>query len=230
MLRSIHAEYAIKLRTADARQLRVEVSHYLPAAEEIFHHFAERLHVPVATVQVAQTPAGKKFVMELSEPDHVELTEAPRQRLASFGDKIIQHAALHDAVGDVLGTIMRDPHYLLGADGELLSFHHYQLFMELDNEQFGFFLPVFVLLGEELGREREWFAKYSDAYVREFSELQARSDEILQMCQETSEIINEYLGDSGELSGVCRGIRERLSFDPKQRVATIGELFCKQSS
>jgi hypothetical protein len=218
------------LRTADSRQLRVEISHYLPVAEEIFHRFAEPLSVPVTSVLNAATPRGDQFVMELEERDRVQLSEAPHERLASFGDKIIERAALHDAVGDVLGTIMRDPHYLLAADGELFSFHHYQLFMELDDEQFGFFLPVFTLLGEELGEEQQWYEKYRDAYIREFTGVKARGDEILRIFDDASEIINEYLGDSGEISEVREGIRQRLSFDPEQRVATIGELYCQEPS
>jgi hypothetical protein len=227
ILRQIHSEYSIKLRTADARQLRVEVSHYLPAAEEIFHRFAGPLNVPVTAVLAASTPHGTRFIMELEEPDRVELTVAPHERLAAFGDRIIERAALHDAAGDILGTVMRDPHYLLAADGELFSFHHYQLFMDLDDEQFGFFQPVFAFLGRELGDEPGWFAAYRTAYIREFKNLQARRDEILHIFDEATDIVSQYLGGPGGIAEVRKGMEQRLAFDPEQRVRTIGELFAK---
>jgi hypothetical protein len=163
--------------------------------------------------------------MELEEPDRVELTMAPHERLAAFGEKIIARAALHDAVGDVLGTVMRDPHYLLGADGEVYSFHHYQLFMDLDDEQFGFFQPVFAHLGGQLGDESSWFAQYRTAYVREFTKLQARRAELLEVFDGATDIISQYLGGPGGIAEVRRGIEQRLAFDPEQRVRTIGELF-----
>jgi len=227
ILRSIHAEYSIRLRTADGRGLRIEVSHYLPAAEEIFHRFAGPLNVPVTTVHAASTPRGVKFIMELEEPDRVELSKTPHERLATFGDNIITRAALHDAVGDILGTVMRDPHYLVAADGELYSFHHYQRFIDLDDEQFGFFQPVFVFLGRQLGDEPAWFAKYHAAYIREFKVLQSRGDEILHIYDDAGDIIAEYLGASEGIVEAREGIKKRLAFDPERRITTIDELFRK---
>jgi len=227
ILRFIHAEYSIHVRTADSRRVRVEVSHYLPAAEEIFHHFAEPFGVPVTTLYVGKTPHGKKFVLELEEPGRVEFSEAPADRLSSFAERILARAGLHDALGDVLGTIMRDPHYLLSADGELYSFHHYQLFLEMGEDQFGFFRPVFSLLGEELGREREWYEKYRDAYVREFLTIRRRAAEIFGILDGARDVVDEYIGGPGEFGMVRAGIEQRLQIDPAGRAEAVGKLFCE---
>jgi len=229
VLRFIHSEYSIKLRTADSQQLRVEVSHYLPVAEEIFHRFAELFQLPVTTIYVDKTPRGEKYVLELEEPDRVELSEVPPERLALFADKIVERVALHDALGDVLGTIMRDPHYLLSAAGELYSFHHYQLFLDMDDDHFGFFLPVFAFLGEELGNEKQWYEKYRTAYIKGFAGIKDRADEVLQTLEDASDIINEYLGSPGEFPMIRAGVEERLGIDPVERADKIGELFSEQS-
>ena len=229
ILRFIHSEYSMHLRRADSGQVRIEVSHYLPAAEEIFHRFAGPFGVPVTTIHVGTTPHGKKFVLELEEPDRVELSEAPTERLASFADRIIARAGLHDALGDVLGTIIRDPHYLLSAAGELYSFHHYQLFLDMSKGQLGFFRPVFSLLGEELGREREWYEKYRDAYVREFREIARRGDEVVKIVDDARAVVDEYLSSPGEFESVRAGVRQRLQIDPVKRAEMIGKLFCEQS-
>jgi len=225
VLRFIHSEYSIKLHTSDARQVRVEVSHYLPAAEELFHRFAEPLGVPVTRICVGKTPQGDKFILELEEGDRVELTEASQERLAANAEKIIRRAGLHDALGDILGTIMRDPHYLVSADGELYSFHHYQLFLDMEDDQFGFFRPVFTVLGEELGNEAKWFDLYRSAYITEFNNIKNRSAELLRILDESQDIVEEYTGSPGDFVLIKDGMERRLGIDPEQRADMVGQLF-----
>jgi len=229
VLRFIHSEYSIKVRTTEAQRLRMEVSHYLPVAEEIFHRFAEPFEVPVTTVYICAPPRRKKFVLKLKEPDRVELSAAPVEQLASFADQIVERAALHDALGDVLGTIIRDPHYLLSATGELYSFHHYQLFLNMDDDQFGFFRPVFTMLGEELGREQEWYSKYRSAYISEFTRIKDRAHEVMRILEDARDIVDEYIGSPGEFPLVKTGVEKRLGIDAVKRADLIGELFGERS-
>jgi len=225
VLRFIHSEYSVKLRTADAREVRVEVSHYLPAAEELFHRFAEPLEVPVTRIYAGATPQGDKFILELEESDRVKLTEAPQELLAANAEKIIRRAGLHDALGDILGTIMRDPHYLLSADGELYSFHHYQLFLDMEDDQFGFFQPVFTVLSEELGDESKWFNLYRSAYITEFNTIKNRSAELLRILDDSQDIVEEYTGSPGDFMLIKDGMERRLAINPEKRADMVGQLF-----
>lgn len=225
VLRFVHSEYSLTIRTGDKKQLKIEVSHYLPAAEELFHKFSEAFELPVTTIELGESPGAGKYVLELEEPGRVELSEASHDSLASSAKKVATQAGKHDAVGDILGTIMRDHHYLLASDGELISFHHYQLFLDLDDDHFGFFTPVFAHLGETIGDEQQWFTKYRKSYLAEFNALKSRSADIFSILDDNRELVERYLGNTGELSQIRKDIEQRLQLDPEQRIKTVAELF-----
>ncbi len=225
VLRFVHSEFSITVRTGGKKQVRVEVSHYLPAAEELFHKFSDAFALPVTTIELGESSGNGKYVLELEEPGRVELPEASHDSLAASAKKIAAQAGKHDAVGDVLGTIMRDHHYLLDTDGELISFHHYQLFLDLDDDHFGFFRPVFTFLGETIGNEQKWFTEYCESYLTEFDAIKSRAADVLSILDENRELVDRYLGDTGEFSQIRNDVERRLQLDPKQRIKIVAELF-----
>ncbi len=225
VLDQIHTEYGLTIRTSDSKRVQVEISHYLPMAEEIFHRFSDAFEIPALKVHTGRSNMGGNYIVEMHHPDSVELDKTSHDQLSAFGDKIISRAGLHDAFGDILGTIMRDSHYLLSRDGELYTYHHYQLFVEMDEDHFGFFRPVFNLLGDELGGEAEWFTKYQKAYIESFNAIQNRRHELLSILNDAEPAIAEFLDKDGTFAEVKAAVEKRLQFDPAKRVDTIGQLF-----
>jgi hypothetical protein len=230
-LSKVHAEAAVTVRTAEGRTCQFEVSHFAPAAEALYAGAARLFHLRTATTYIHRLPGGGQVLLEV--PLHgtrLDAEELPRRELARVWPLAIRGVARHDALGDVLGTILRDPHQILTKAGEVVSIHDYELFHDIGGYRFGFVEPIFLSLWQKLrpsdpaqGRVllRRMFEEYRAAYIAKREEIRAQWDGLEGYLTAHQEDIQEYLKGEQDWRTAIGAARERAFRDPARWVETL---------
>ncbi len=234
-LSKVHAEAAVTVGTRDGRTCQFEVSHFAPAAEELYAGAARLFHLRTATTYIHPLPSGGKILLEVPvhgmrlDADHLSPAEVSR-----LWHLAVRGAARHDALGDVLGTILRDPHYILTPSGEVVSIHNYELFHDIGGFRFGFVEPIFLSLWKHLRSVqptedrtllRRMVEEYRIAYVEKRQAIQGRWGELEAYLIAHQQAIQEYVRDEEDWRGVVAAVRERAFRDPARWVQALLEAY-----
>jgi len=234
-LSKVHAEAAVTVRTRDGRTCQFEVSHFAPMAEELYAGAARLFHLRTATTYIHPLPDGGKILLEV--PVHGMRLDAPDLSPADVRPVwplAVRGAARHDALGDVLGTILRDPHYILTPSGEVVSIHNYELFHDIGGFRFGFVEPIFLSLWRRLrGAQpkedrtllRRMVEEYRTAYVEKRQAIQGRWRELEAYLTAHQQAIQDYGSEKQDWRAVVEAIRERAFRDPTRWIQTLLEAY-----
>jgi len=234
-LSKVHAEAAVTVRTRDGRTCHFEVSHFAPAAEELYAGAARLFHLRTATTYIHPLPRGGKILLEV--PVHGIRLDADDVSPAEVGrlwHLTVRGAARHDALGDVLGTILRDPHYVLTPSGEVISIHNYELFHDIGGFRFGFVDPIFLSLWRRVREvqppgDRTLLQKmvedYRTAYVEKRQAIQGRWGELEGYLTAHQQAIQEYMKGEQDWRAVVASARERAFRDPARWIQTLLEAY-----
>jgi hypothetical protein len=234
-LSKVHAEAAATVRTPDGRTCQFEVSHFAPAAEELYTGAARLFGLRTATTYIHRLPGGGQILLEV--PVHgmrLDAEELPRKDLARVWPLAVRGVARHDALGDVLGTILRDPHHILSKSGEVISIHNYELFHDIGGLRFGFVEPIFLSLWRRLrgpdpaqGRVllHRMFEEYRSAYISKGEEIQARWSELEEYLTAHQQEIQDYLKGEQDWREAIAAVKERAFRDPADWVKTLLEAY-----
>ncbi|MBI4572922.1 MAG: hypothetical protein HY713_06505 [candidate division NC10 bacterium] len=232
-LSKVHAEAAATVRIHDGRTCQCELSHFAPEAEALYAGAARLFRLRTATTYIHPLPTGRQILLEV--PLHgirLDDEDLPQEEMGRLWPLAIRGVARHDALGDVLGTILRDPHHILTGSGEVVSIHNYELFHDIGGFRFGFVEPIFLSLwrrlrgpdrGEERAPLRRMFEEYRRAYVEKRQEIQVRWSELEAYLTAHGQAIREYLKGQQDWSEVVAAVRERAFRDPAQWVRTLLE-------
>jgi hypothetical protein len=234
-LSKVHAEAAVTVRTRDGRTCQFEVSHFAPTAEELYAGAARLFHLRTATTYIHTLPNGGKILLEV--PVHgmrLDADDLSPAEVRPIWPLAVRGAARHDALGDVLGTILRDPHYILTPSGEVVSIHNYELFHDIGGFRFGFVEPVFLSLWRRLrGAQpdedrtllRRMVEEYRAAYVEKRQAIQGRWGEVAAYLAAHHQAIQEYVREEEDWRAVVDAVRERAFGDPARWVQTLLEAY-----
>lgn len=234
-LSKVHAEAAATLRIRDGRTCQVEVSHFAPAAAELYAGAARLFQLRTSTTHVHRLASGDQILLEIPlDGTHLDAEDLLPADVEPLWPKAIRGAARHDALGDVLGTILRDPHYVLTRSGEVASIHNYELFHDIGGFRFGFVEPIFLSLWRRLcspdpseGRVllQRMFEEYRAAYIEKRREIQARWGELEAHLTAHQQTIQEYLQGQQEWPDAVAAVRERALRDPAGWMQTLLEAY-----
>ncbi len=234
-LSKIHAEAAVTVRTQEGRTCQFEVSHFAPAAEALYAGAARLFLLRTATTYIHRLPQGGRVLLEV--PLHglrLDAEELPRQEMARVWPLAIRGVARHDALGDVLGTILRDPHHILTKAGEVVSIHNYELFHDIGGFRFGFVEPIFLSLWRRLRAPdpaqgqallRRMFEEYRTAYIAKREEIRTRWDELERYLAGRQEDIQEYLQGEQDWREAIAAVKDRAFRDAAAWVQTLVEAY-----
>ncbi len=235
VLSKVHAEAAVTVCTHDGRTCQFEVSHFAPAAEELYAGAARLFHLRTAITYIHRLPTGGQILLEV--PLHgirLDDEELPQQDMGRLWPLAIRGVARHDALGDVLGTILRDPHHILTRSGEVVSIHNYELFHDIGGFRFGFVEPIFLSLWRKLRRPdpgeardllHRMFEEYRTAYIEKREAIQSRWSELQEYLAGYRETIQEYLKEEQNWREAVEAVRERAFRDPARWVQTLLEAY-----
>lgn len=234
-LSKVHAEAAVSVRTPDNRTYQLEVSHFAPAVAELYTGAARLFGLRTATMCAHRLPAGGQVLLELPlEGIRLDGEDLSREEVTQRWPQVVLGVAAHDALGDVLGTILRDPHYVLTPSGEVASIHNYEMFHDIGGFRFGFVEPIFLSLWRHLrGPDpagagallRRMVAEYSTAYLAKRQEIQGRWGELEAYLAAHEAAIREYLQGEQDWREAVVAIRERAFGDPAQWMQTVLEAY-----
>jgi hypothetical protein len=234
-LSKVHAEAAVTVRIHDGRACQFEVSHFAPAAEELYAGAARLFHLRTATTYIHRLATGGQVLLEV--PLHGTRLDTEDSSLREEGHLwplAIRGVARHDALGDVLGTILRDPHHILTRSGEVASIHNYELFHDIGGFRFGFVEPIFLPLwrmlsgpdpGEGRALLRRMFEEYRTAYHEKRQEIRGRWGELEEYLTAHQQAIQEYLKGQQDWRQAVAAVRERAFHDPAGWVRTLLEAY-----
>ena len=234
-LSKVHAEVAVTVRTRDGRTCQFEVSHFAPTAEELYAGAARLFHLRTATTYIHRLPRGGKVLLEV--PVHgtrLDAEELSPEEVGRLWPLAIRGVARHDALGDVLGTILRDPHYILTPSGEVVSIHNYELFHDIGGFRFGFVEPIFLSLWRQLrgvqpGQDRTLLRRMVEEYRTAYSEkrqvIRGRWGELEAYLAAHHQAIQEYVGEEQDWRAVVAAVRERAFRDPARWIQTLLEAY-----
>lgn len=234
-LSKVHAEAAVTVRSHDGRALQFEVSHFAPAAEELYSGAARLFRLRTSTTYIHRLPSGGKVLLETTlHAIRLDEEDLPREQMGRLWPLAIRGVARHDALGDVLGTILRDPHYILTRSGEVVSIHNYELFHDIGGFRFGFVEPIFLSLwrklhgpdpGESRALLRRMVEEYRTAYIEKRGEIQARWGELEVYLTSHQEAIQEYLKGEMDWQEAVAAVRERANRDSARWMQTLLEAY-----
>ena len=234
-LSKVHAEAAATLRIHDGRTCQVEVSHFAPAAAELYAGAARLFQLHTARTAIHTLVSGGQILLEIPlDGMHLDAEDLSPADVEPLWPKAIRGAAHHDALGDVLGTILRDPHYILTRSGEVASIHNYELFHDIGGFRFGFVEPIFLSLWRRLpspdpgeGRVllQRMFEEYRAAYIEKQGEIQARWGELEAHLTAHQQTIREYLQGQQEWPDAVAAVRKRALRDPSSWMQTLLEAY-----
>jgi hypothetical protein len=237
-LDKVHAEAAVTVRVQGGQTCRFEVSHFAPSVEALFASVASLFQLPTATTFIHRLPAGGQVLLQVPlqgiRLDEDDLPPGDAERLWPLA---VRGVARHDALGDVLGTILRDPHHVLTPSGEVASIHNYELFHEIGGFRFGFVEPIFLSLwrrlrGADPDQGRTLFLAmvegYRRAYVAQRDGIRERWAEVEEVLRRHQETIREYLSGQQEWQEAVVAARARAFRDPAGWVQTLVEA-CRES-
>ncbi len=231
----VHVESVATLQVRGGQRLRVELSHFAPAAERIYEEVASAGGLP-AVPTVVFTPPGRPNVLLQLLPEGINplSAEADEAFFQEAWRPLLVGVAKLDALGDALGTIVRDAHHLYTTEGEVVSIHNYELFHDLGEYRFGFLDPIFTYLDERLpegvdvgGEDRleALFGQYKSVYLETQATLQGRWDALGACLQGLGPWIEEYLSGQRSVEAVVEGVRQRLFRDGEAWLANIHDSF-----
>ncbi len=234
-LSKVHAEAAVTVRIPNGLTCQFEVSHFAPAAEALYAGAARLFQLRTATTYIHRLPAGGQVLLEVplagARLDAEDLSPEEVRRLWPLA---IRGVARHDALGDVLGTILRDPHYVLTRSGEVASIHNYELFHDVGGFRFGFVEPVFLSLWRVLGGPdpverqvllRRMVEEYRSAYIEKRREVRARWPELEGHLAAHQQAIQDYLRGKQGWQAAVAAVRERAFGDPAHWMETLLEAY-----
>jgi hypothetical protein len=231
----VHAEASFTVRIPDGRTCQFEVSHFAPAAEALYAGAAALFRLRTATTYIHRLPTGAQVLLEAPlEGIHLDAEDLPPEEVGRLWPLAIRGVARHDALGDVLGTILRDPHLILTHSGEVASIHNYELFHDIGGFRFGFVEPIFLSLwrrlrgpdpGEAPHLLRGMVEEYRAAYVEKRQEIQARWDELERFLGAHHQAIQEYVKGEQDWQAVVAAIRDRAFRDPVRWVHRLLEAY-----
>lgn len=234
-LSKVHAEAAATLRIHDGRTCQVEVSHFAPAAAELYAGAARLFQLRTATTYILRLASGGQILLEVPlHGTHLDAEDLSPEEMGPRWPVAIRGVARHDALGDVLGTILRDPHYVLTRSGEVASIHNYELFHDIGGFRFGFVEPIFLglwrkLCGPDPGEGRtllhRMFEEYRTAYIEKRREIQARWGELEAYLTAHQQAIQEYLQGQQDWRDALAAVRGRAFRDPAQWMQTLLEAY-----
>lgn len=234
-LSKVHAEAAATLRIHDGRTCQVEISHFAPAAADLYAGAARLFQLRTSTIHIHRLATGGQILLEIPlDGPHLDAEDLSPGDIGPLWPTAVRGVARHDALGDVLGTILRDPHYVLTRSGEVASIHNYELFHDIGGFRFGFLEPIFLTLWRTLrdpdpGEGRvllhRMYEEYRAAYVEKRGEIQARWGELEAYLTERQQAIQEYLQGQQEWRDAVAAVRERAFRDPSRWMQTLLEAF-----
>jgi len=234
-LSKVHAEAAATLRIHDGRTCQVEVSHFAPAAAELYAGAARLFQLRTSTTHVHRLASGDQILLEIPlDGMHLDAEDLSPEDVGPRWSMAVQGVARHDALGDVLGTILRDPHYVLTQSGEVASIHNYELFHDIGGFRFGFVEPIFLSLwrklrgpdpGEERALLQRMFEEYRAAYIEKQGEIQTRWGELEAYLAERQQAIQEYLQGQQDWRAAVVAARDRALRDPARWMQTLLEAY-----
>ncbi len=234
-LSKVHAEAAVTVRTHDGRTCQFEVSHFAPAAEELYAGAARLFRLRTATTYIHTLASGGKVLLDiLVHGTRLDDEDLSREGMGHRWPLAIRGVARQDALGDVLGTILRDPHHILTRSGEVVSIHNYELFHDIGGFRFGFVEPIFLSLwrklrgpdpGESRTLLRRMFEEYRTAYIEKRQEIQARWDELEGYLAVHQEAVQGYFKGDLDWRQAVVAARERAFRDPANWVQTLLEAY-----
>ncbi len=234
-LPKVHAEAAVSVRTRDGRDCHFEVSHFAPMAEELYAGAARLFHLRTATTYIHPLPSGGKILLEV--PVHgmrLDAEDLSSAEVRPIWPLAVRGAARHDALGDVLGTILRDPHYILTPSGEVVSIHNYELFHDIGGFRFGFVEPIFLSLWRRLSGVhppgdpallQKMVEEYRTAYVEKRQAIQGRWGELEGYFTAHQQAIQEYIKGEQDWREVVASVRGRAFRDPTRWIQTLLEAY-----
>lgn len=231
----VHVESAVTLQVDAGPRLRVEISHFAPAAEKIFEEVASTAGLP-GVPTVVHTPPGKATLLLQIPPEGVNplSPEADESFFRDNWQPLLIGVAKQDVLGDALGTIVRDAHHVFTEGGEVVSIHNYELFHDLGEYRFGFLDPIFASLDErvpqdvDLGgadRLEALFRQYRDVYLEKQLELQKGWSALEACLKELSPWIEEYVGGQRPVQEIVEGVHSRVFLDGEAWLANIHDSF-----
>jgi hypothetical protein len=234
-LSKVHAEAAVTLRVPDGRRCPFEVSHFAPSAEELYAGVARLFHVRTGTTYIHRLLTGAQVLLEIPlEAIRLDAEDLSQDDVGRLWPLAIRGVARHDALGDVLGTILRDPHHILTRSGEVISIHNYELFHDIGGFRFGFVEPIFLSLWQHLRAPdpsearsmlHRMVEEYRTAYVEKRQEIQARWGELEGYLAAHQEVIQEYVKREQDWRDVVAAVQERAFRDPVRWVQTLLEAY-----
>lgn len=229
----VHSEAVVTIRTPDGQARIFEVSHFSPVAEEIYCPAARLFDLATAAVRVESLPRGGKVLLSLPVSGvNLGQGEIPVERLRAEARTIVRGVARHDAMGDVMGTILRDPHQILTPEGTIATIHHYELFHEVEGFHFGFQEPIFGAVGRrlhpgevDLGPDpvAGLFAEYRAAYAAEAAAIRDGWPTLERHLEASRALIGEYLGEGHDIQAAIDGVKARAFRDPEAWLKAVWE-------
>jgi hypothetical protein len=234
-LSKVHSEAAVTVRIPDGRTCPFEVSHFAPSAEELYAGAARLFHLQTATTYIHRLRTRAQVLLEVfPEAIRLDAEHLAQEGVGRLWPLAIRGVARHDALGDVLGTILRDPHHILTRSGEVISIHNYELFHDIGGFRFGFVEPIFLSLWQQLrpadpsearSMLHRMVEEYRTAYVEKRQEIQARWGEMEGYLATHQEAIREYVKQEQDWRDVVAAVRERAFRDPARWVQRLLEAY-----
>jgi hypothetical protein len=219
----VHVESVATLELSGGKAVKIELSHFSPAAEKIYESVASRAGLPTIPTVVHTTPGRGKTLLQIAlEGVNLVSPEANTEFFALNWRQILEGVARLDALGDALGTIVRDAHHLYTPEGQVVSIHNYELFHELRQYRFGFLDPIYITVDERLPSDVDVGAEdrldglyrhYRELYLDEQRRLQLKWDEMESCLYELGPWIEDYEEGRRPKEKVVEGVRERLFRD-----------------
>lgn len=231
----VHVESVVTLQVHGGPRLRVEISHFAPAAEKIYEEVASTVVLPVVPTVVHQPPGKAKLLLQIS-PEGINPL-SPEADEAFFRDcwrPLLVGVAKQDVLGDAMGTIVRDAHHIYTEEGEVVSIHNYELFHDLGEYRFGFLDPIFASLEERIPQDVDvggadrlevLFHLYKDVYLQKQKEVQKGWKALETSLKRLSPWIEEYVGGQRSVEEIIGGIHSRLFRDGEAWLANIHDSF-----
>ena len=234
-LPKVHAEASATVRIHDGRTCQLDLSHFAPEAEALYAGAARLFRLRTAATYIHILPKGGRVLLEIAlHGMRLDDEHLPQEEMRRLWPLAIRGVARHDALGDVLGTILRDPHHILTPSGEVASIHNYELFHEIGGFRFGFVEPIFLSLWRRLRRSdpgegraflHRMFEEYRIAYVEKRQEIQTRWSVLEEYLTAQQQAIREYLKGQQDWGEVVAAVKERAFRDPAQWVRTLLEAY-----
>jgi hypothetical protein len=234
-LSKVHAEAAVTVRVPDGRTCHFEVSHFAPSAAGLYGGAARVFGLRTAPACTHRLPHGGQVLLEVPlEGIRLDLADLSWQDVGPVWPNAVQGAADHDALGDVLGTILRDPHYVLTPAGEVASIHNYELFHEIGGLRFGFVEPTFLILWraalrQDPGMHRSlllrMFDAYRTAYLQKHGEVRSRWGDLEAYLTANAQAVQEYLEGKQDWREALDAVRQRAYRDPARWIERLREVY-----